>query len=238
MSILTAVFNEVLFRPFFNILILFYNFTGDFGVAIILLTILIRLFLYPLSQKAIRSQKELSDIQPEIKEIQKKYKNNQQQQAQELMRLYKEKGINPFAGCLPLLIQFPVFLALFAVLKRGLEPNQLDYLYNFISQPALINSVFLGILDLKNRSIILALLVGVLQLIQSYLSLPKNQASSDGSANFAQTLNKQMVFTLPIVMFVASISLPAGIALYLAISTLFSIGQQVLNLRTDRKNGK
>ena len=122
MDLLISIFNTFLYRPLFNVLILFYQYVPghDFGLAVIILTILIKLIFYPLGIKAIKSQKELSGLQPKIKEIQEKYKDNKEQQTKEVMALYKKERINPFSGCLPLLIQLPVLLALYRVFWRGL----------------------------------------------------------------------------------------------------------------------
>src|SRR4030042_4633723 len=113
MSFIILVFNEILYRPLFNGLIFLYNSIPyhDFGVAIILLTLIIRFVLYPLNQKAMRSQKALNELQPQIKEIQTKHKNDRAKQSQSLMDLYKANNINPASGCLPILIQLPVLIA-------------------------------------------------------------------------------------------------------------------------------
>ena len=115
MGLLGIIFNELIYRPLFNSLVFFYNIIPghDFGLAIIALTILIRFALYPLSQKAIKSQKALSEIQPKIKEIQKQHQNDRAQQTKAMMEFYQKNKINPFSGCLPLLIQFPVFIGLY-----------------------------------------------------------------------------------------------------------------------------
>lgn len=229
----SSFFNEILFRPFFNTLIFFYNITGDFGVAIILLTITVRFVLYPLSGRAIKSQQELSKLQPKIQEIQKKYNKNQKEQAEELMRLYKEHGVNPFSGCLPLLIQLPVFFALFEVFRRGLDPNQLSHLYYFISAPVSISPFFFNIIDLQYRSILIAVIVGLLQLAQSFLSAPpKTQPQGVVGGDFAKKMNQQMIYMVPVILFIASLSLPAGVGLYLAASTLFGVLQQMYIMRT------
>ena len=133
MDLLITAFNEILYRPLFNILVLLYNIIpgDDLGIAIIVLTIGIKLVLYPLNQKAIKSQKALQELQPKIKEIQKKYKDKTQQ-AEELLKLYKEAKINPFSGFLPLLIQIPILIALYKVFL-GINGNQLNWMdYMFL----------------------------------------------------------------------------------------------------------
>jgi len=161
MSFLVTAFNEALYRPLFNALVLIYTYLpgADFGVAIVLLTVAIKLIVYPLNTKTIKSQKALTEIQPKIKEIQEKYKDDKEKQAQEMMLLYKEKKVNPLSGCLPVLIQFPIIIALYRVFWGGLDPEKLSFLYSFVPNPGEISSMFLGFLNLGEPNIFLALLV-------------------------------------------------------------------------------
>src|SRR3989338_2273117 len=128
------IFTEFLYRPLFNLLVFLYNTVSfsDVGLAIIILTVIIRLILWPLSQKAIRSQKSLQDLQPRIKEIQAKHKDNKALQSQELMALYKENKVNPLSGCLPIIVQFPILIALYRVFLKGFDTATLALLYPFI----------------------------------------------------------------------------------------------------------
>src|SRR3989344_1874792 len=107
---MSELFNTLLYTPFFNLLVFLYNTAAfnDFGIAIILLTLIIRFILSPLSIKTFKSQKALNQLQPRIKEIQEKFKNEPQKQSQVIMELYKQHKVNPFSGCLPLLIQLPI----------------------------------------------------------------------------------------------------------------------------------
>jgi len=132
MSILKMIF----YQPLYNGLILIYNFIPghDLGISIILLTLLIRFVLYPLNNLSIRSQKALQDIQPKIKQVQKEFANNKEQQAKELLKLYKEHKVNPFSSCLPLLIQLPFLIALFSVFKTGITDTAFADL--FFCRPA------------------------------------------------------------------------------------------------------
>ena len=149
---LATLFNEALYRPIFNALVFLYNIIPghDFGIAIILLTILIRIILFPLSYKSIKSRQALSVLQPKIKEIQKKLKTKEEQ-TQAMMKLYKEHKVNPFSGCLPLLIQFPILIALYRVLINVLKPASLTVLYSSVKNPNIINPIFVGILDLSKN---------------------------------------------------------------------------------------
>jgi len=237
MDLLIATFNTILYRPLFNILVLFYQYIPgrDFGLAVIVLTILIKLIFYPLGIRAIKSQRELSKLQPKIKEIQEKYKDNKEEQSRELIALYKKEKINPLSGCLPLLIQFPVLIALYRVFWRGLQPEQMVLLYSFIPNPGLINPNFLGIVDLSQPNTILAVIAGVFQFLQVKLAIPKQNPSSKKDDSFSGHLQKQMQYFMPIFMVVILLRLPSAIGLYWICGTAFTIAQQYVILK--KKNG-
>ncbi len=237
MNLISTIFNEAFYRPLFNGLIFLYNAIPyhDFGVAIILLTLLIRFVLYPLNQKAIRSQKALSELQPQIKEIQAKHKSDRAKQSQALMELYRQNKINPASGCLPLLIQLPVLFALYRVFLNGLNPKNLKELYSFVSRPEIINPWFFGLIDLSKSNWPMAILAGAVTFIQSKMMIPcqtKNPTAGDFSAMFS----KKMVYLMAIMTVIIAWTLPAGLALYWIVITLFGIGQQYLVTR--KKNGK
>jgi len=226
-------YNEVLYRPLFNALIFLYNnIPGhDFGVAIIILTVIIRIILYPINQKAIRSQKSLQDLQPKIKEIQQKFKDDKTKQSQALMELYKTNKVNPASGCLPILIQLPILFALFSVFKNGLDPAKLNGLYSFVHNPGLINNMFFGIVDLSQKNIILAFLAGLAQFWQSRMMIvPRAALKTPGSKDEDMTaiINKQMVYLFPIMTVFIAASLPAGLALYWLTITIFGVVQQYM----------
>jgi len=233
-----TIFNEALYRPLFNGLIFLYNIIPlhDFGLAIILLTIIIRLILYPLNQKAIRSQKALNELQPQIKELQTKFKSDRVKQSQALMDLYRANNINPASGCLPLLIQLPVLLALYQVFLNGLKPSSLNSLYSFIGRPAAINPMFFGLLDLSKSNYILAILAGALTFVQSKMMTPSLSKNSSGS-DFSTMISRQMLYLMPVVTVVIAWKLPAGLALYWIVITLFSIIQQYFITRKKNVAG-
>ena len=128
------IFNTLLHQPLFNILIFFYNSIPphDLGISVIILTLFIRILISPLSMKAFKTQRAMTELQPKIKELKAKYKGNLQKQNEELMKLYKESKANPFSGCLPMLIQLPIFIALFQILKGLADPSQFSNLYSFV----------------------------------------------------------------------------------------------------------
>lgn len=239
MELFLTIFHEVLYRPLFNALIFLYNNLPfqDLGLAIIVLTLVIRFIFYPLSQKAIRSQQDMKRIQPKIKELQKKYKNKEEQ-AKAMMDLYKEHKVNPMAGCLPILVQLPILIALYRVFL-GVNGERMSALYSFVENPENLNFLFLGLLDLSERSIILAILVGISQFFQSKMIMPKIKSSGKkgGSLDFSNMMSQQMTYFMPFLSVFIALTLPAALPLYWLVNTLFQIGQQYLSSRTEMKSG-
>ncbi len=241
---ISSIFHEVLYRPLFNLLVFLYETVSfyDLGIAIILLTLIIRFALFPLSQKAIRSQKELFKIQPEIKEIQEKFKDNKEEQVKKTMALYKEKGVNPFSGCLPILAQLPILIALYWVFMSGFDNSNLSNLYSFVKNPGDINYIFLNWIDISEKNVYIALIAGIFQFIQSKMMLDQQKKSKrlvkkdkhNNNKNKAKnpmddisiSISKQMTYVMPVVTVVIASSLQAGLALYWATTTLFSVLQQ------------
>ena len=142
-------FKIILYIPLLNLLVVFYNIVPghDLAIAIILLTIVIKLLLFPLSRQGIKAQKSLQKLQPKINEIKEKYKDNKEKQTQAIMNFYKENKVNPFSSCLPLLIQLPILIAVFRVFRVGLTDAALP-IYSFIFNPGSLNILgFGGILN-------------------------------------------------------------------------------------------
>ncbi len=246
-ELLSSVFHEALYRPLFNGLIFLYNIIPghDFGLAIISLTLLVRLALYPSSMKAIKGQKEMQELQPKLKEIQNKYKDNKEKQAQALMEFYRKNKINPLSGCLPLLVQMPILIALYHVFIAGFDDSTLEILYSFVYNPGHIDPVSFGIIDLSQKNVVLALVAGGFQFVQTKMMMlsrktdesekedkkkkKKGELSREEKAqDFSQTLTKQMVYMMPMITIVFAMSFPSGLALYWIVTTLFAIGQQRL----------
>ena len=239
MNPLILVYNEVVYRPFLNGLILIYGFLPiqDMGIAIILFTIIIRLLIYPLSHYGLKAQKKMAVLQPKIKEIQEKYKNNKEEQTRRTMELYKEHKTNPFSGCLLLILQLPVFIALFQVFRYGFDVSSFSYLYSFVPNPDSINPFFLGIIDVTKKSIFLSILVGASQYVQA-VTMPQPQASAGGdkpsfSNEFQKAMQTNTKYMLPFFMAFISYTLPSALALYFTISNVFVIMQQmIINKKT------
>jgi len=244
---LSNIFNTILYNPLFNGLIALYNFIPghDLGVAIIVLTILIRFVLYPLSAKSLKAQREMQKLQPELKKIQDLHSGDAQAKQKAVMEFYKKNKINPMSSCLPLLIQFPILIALYRVFITGLNGEKFDALYSFVPAPEHFSSMFFGVLDLSQKNIFLAILAGALQYLQSKMLIKqkpniqpvKKEAEKSNQPNFASMMNKQMLYFMPIFTVFIAASLPAGLALYWVATTLFSIFQQIFLLRKEKANG-
>jgi len=237
MSVLQVIFNEVLYRPVLNALMLLYQYIpgGDFGVAIIVLTLIVKTLLFPSTLKSIKAQRELQEIQPKIKELQEKHKDDKAAQGKALMELYQKEGINPAAGCLPMLAQLPILIALFLVLRNvsGGDGITQDGLYSFISAPEQISLVFLGVLNLAKASPIIAVLAGILQFFQMKMTIPKTIKSSSKN-DFAGIMQKQMLYFFPFFTMLILWRLQSAIGLYWITTTLFSIGQQYIAFKNKK----
>jgi len=232
------IFNIVLYKPLFNLLIALYNYIPghDFGIAIIFLTIIIKTLLVPLSIKSVKSQKDLQDIQPKIKEIQDKYKNDKERQAKEVLEIYKTKKINPFGGILLLFIQLPILIALYSVFRNGLNSSELVNLYSFVSNPININVSFLNIVDLSKPNVYFAVIAGICQYFQTKMLLPSQKISSnDKSADFAKAMQFQTTYFLPIFTVIILLTLPSALGLYWIVGGIFSTIQQYVILKKMKK---
>jgi len=221
---LTKTFNVILYQPLFITLILLYQFLpgNDFGIAVIVLTILIRLILFPLMNQSLKAQKALSKTQEKIQSIQNKYKDNKEKQMEAIIELYKQEKINPYASLVPLFIQIPQLIALYLVFWRELQPETLNLLYSFVPRPQTINPSFLGLLDLSLPSPALAILAGIFQFLQS------KQLSSEKKTKdkISEVMSQQMLYFFPILTILILLRIPSAVALYWIITVLFSMVQQ------------
>ncbi len=230
------LFHDYLFAPLFNLLIWLYDVIPghDIGLAIIALTLVIRLILFPLSRKAIRSQKELQALQPKLKELQERFKDKRDELARATMALYKEHKINPLAWLAPALVQIPIILALYQTFQAGLSDQSLNFLYPFVANPGQISHLMFGIFDLSKPSVYLAVAAGLaqflhLRLTHLYRNVPatKPSANQDAMQQGLQSMQKNMTFMFPVLTLVAALNFPAALALYWLATTIFTIAQEV-----------
>lgn len=229
----SGIFSTIFYKPLYNTLIASLSVVpgANVGIAIISLTLLVRTILLPFSHKSVVSQAKMRAIAPELENLKEKYKDDKQEQARKTMELYKEHGINPFSGCIVVLVQLPVLFALYFVFSRGLNTLSPDALYSFVHLPATVNMAFLGI-TLSKKSIILALIAAVAQYFQIKLSMPPTPPVEKGvktsfKDDFSRSLNTQMRYMMPIIVFGVSYSISAAVALYWATSNLFSIAHEL-----------
>jgi len=232
---------ELLFsQPILNLLVWLHNVIpgNDFGWAIIALTIIIKIVLLPLSAKSLKSQKALQDIQPKINKIKAEHKDNKELLGKEMMNLYKQEKVSPFSSCLPLLIQFPFLIAIYQVLRTGLENGSLDKLYSFVARPEIVDTMFLGFINLNARNISLAVLAGALQFLQTRMLTHNKQPEIPGARDegMASMVNKQMMYMMPIITVLIGASLPGGLVLYWATNTLITLVQQIVVLQKPKDN--
>lgn len=184
--------------------------TGSYGLAIVLLTIVVRVVILPLTIYQMKSMKRMQEVQPRMKALQEKFKDNPQKLNEEMMALYKSEGVNPFAGCLPLLIQMPFLYAIFAVLSSFQLPEGMSSAFLWITAES-------GGLMAADPLYILPVLTVVSMFAQSYLSGQGNDPNQ-----------KMMMYMLPVVFGWITFKMPAGVVLYWVASTLFGMAQQAI----------
>lgn len=229
-----ALYHLIFLNPTFNALIGLYNLVGDMGVAIILLTIVVRMIIFPVTIRSLKSQKALQGLQPKLAALKEKHKGDKQALAKATMELYKQEKVNPASSCLPLFIQLPVFIALYQAMKIGLENKGMESLYHFVERPEMIQAVAFGFLNLAKASIPLAILAGLSQFWQGkMLSQQKPAVKSAGSKDedMLAVMNKQMVYVMPVMTVVIGASLPGGVILYWLVTNLLTVAQQYVFLR-------
>jgi YidC/Oxa1 family membrane protein insertase len=240
MNSLSRFFTAIFVQPIFNVLVWLYDVLpgNDVGLAIILLTIIVKVILYPFTVAQIKQQRALQELQPKIDEIRSRLKDSKEEQGRELMALYAREKVNPASSCLPLLIQLPVFIGLYQALTLGLKSQNFHLLYSFVPTPQSIDPTFLGFIDLSRPNYVLAIAAALIQFIQTKQILkppaatvsapPPEVAKSAGAKdeNIAAMMNKQMTYFMPIMTAVIGFTLPGGLTLYWLVMSLLTLLQQ------------
>ncbi len=227
------LYSTIIYNPLYNGLIFLADLLPflDAGVLIILFTLIVKVILFPLSKKAVRTQAMMKLVEPELKEIKVKYKDDKQAQAMETMKLYKEKKLNPFSSILLLFIQIPILFALYRIFYySGLTSIHTDILYPFVHVPPVISTLFLGFIDITKKNIWLAIIAAVTQYFQISFSTPKVAKKTEGGGfqeDFARSMQVQMKYILPFFILFISYQVAGALALYWATSNLFMIGQEL-----------
>lgn len=228
---LRTFFRTVFYKPIFNTLIFLISILPSYslGWAIILLTLIIKLILLIPNQKALKAQKQMQKVQPQLDALKKKYQDNPQKLAEETMKIWQKYKVNPTSSCLPMVIQFPVLIALFYVVKNGLNFIDPALLYGSLKSfdTSLIDPNFLGIIDLtKVNIVVLPIIIGLLQFGQMKLTMGKTMANSSGDSPMPM-MNRSMMYFMPLLIAFFTASLPAAVGFYWGTSTAFGIAQQI-----------
>lgn len=210
----------------------FYNFIYDWGLAIVVVTLIFRLCLFPLMQKQIKSSYRMQQFQPRIREIQEKYADDQQRQAAEMQKVYAEIGFNPVTGCLPLLLQMPIFIALYQVLQEmgsrlgeGVTYSFYSILPNLVTSPSAMLEK--GFVDFLPYLILLLLFAGC-----TFLPAILQQI---GTNNPQKNQTMIMMAVMSIFMLWIGWSSPTGVLLFWATSSIFGVGQQIISTRVFKR---
>lgn len=231
------IWNLILYHPLINALAFLVSIVpgGDVGLAVIILTVLVKVILFPLSQKSIESQAQMNILAPELNRI-KASGASKEEQAKLTFELYKKHKTNPFSGCLLIIIQIPIIFALYYVFFKGIRFDS-GVLYSFIHIPEHINMVFLGLVDISQKSLFLAILAGLSQYLQAHFmpQPPKNTSTTTGSfaESFTKSMSVQMKYIFPFIIVFIAYRISGAVALYWITSNLFAVGQQLYARRHD-----
>lgn len=239
---LSTFYNFVFYEPLYNGLVFLIDKIPfhDLGFAIIALTLIVRFILFPFTHKSVITQRKIKEAGPEIEKIKKKLKDNKEEQAREVMALYKRHGINPFSSFLTMLIQVPVLITIFIILGKGIGFDA-DILYSFVHLQPLdqINTVFLGFFDMLKPSYFFAVLAGVTQFFQIRLAMPKTSTQPTKEKSFGgelqKSLNVQMKYIMPVFIVFIALRFSAALPLYWTTSNIFAILHEIIVKRKAEK---
>jgi len=228
---ISNLFNAFIYEPIYNTL----AFTvgaipgGDLGIAIIVVTILVRLILFPISAAATRTQMEMQELNPKLQKLREDLKDNREELAKQTMAIFKEHKVNPFSSILLVFAQIPIIFGLYFVFLNEGRVGSFDptLLYPFVSLPVGVSPLFLGVIDLTGKSITLAVLVALTQFVYSRLTMPPPAPSAKNSfqGDLAKSMHIQMRYVFPVVLGFIAYFITAAVALYFVVSNLFGIVQ-------------
>jgi YidC/Oxa1 family membrane protein insertase len=234
---LSTIWHTFFFDPVYNGLVFLIDIVpgGDVGIAIILLTILVKTVLLPVSLSAARTQRAMRVIEPKLTEIKERTKDNREALARETLAAYKEAGINPFSSVFLLIIQIPIVIALYLSVYTGggvrLPDINAAILYSFVPQPNDASMMFLGLIDIAAKSLPLALLAGITQFFQAHVSFPAPTPVAEGvkpsfKDDFARSMHLQVKYVMPVIIFFFAYTISSSVALYFVVSNVLGIAQE------------
>lgn len=235
-----SIFHAAIYAPLYNGLVYLVDIMPwhDMGLAVIVLTIIVRVILFPLSRRAVQAQMAMKALTPEIEELKKKFKDDREAQSKAIFALYKERDIHPFAGLGLVLVQFPVLIGLYWVFSHGgLPVIDSATLYSFVPSPSTVHMDFLGLIPLSGHSILLAITAAITQFVYTRLSMgpvatvDPTPVESSLSGDLAKSFDTQARYILPAFIGIISYSVAAAAPLYWTTSNLAMIAQEYLSGR-------
>lgn len=231
------IWHTFFFDPLYNLVIFFIDVIpgGDLGLAIIAAIFVVKTALMPLAIRAAKTQRVMREIEPKLKAIKEEFKDDREAQARAMMEVYRSVEVNPFASILLLFLQIPILIALYLAVYSGggvaLPQINTELLYSFISIPVTVSMDFLGMINITERSILLAIAAGIAQYVYTSMTLPKlapknADAAPDMKEEFMRNMHLQMKYVMPVLIGVIAYTISAAIALYFLVSSIVGIGQE------------
>ena len=240
-------FHQVLYIPIYNLLIYLVDVLpgADVGLAVVIVTLIVKALTFPLSISALKTQVAMRKIEPELKALRETHKEDKQKQAEAMFALYKENKIRPFSSILAMLIQIPVLITLYLVfLKESMTAVNPELLYSFVADPGVFSALFLGLFIVTSHNFILAGLAALTQFIQARYAIPvpekkerdysKGPSKEEMGAEFGRAMAIQARYILPIIIGVVAFS-SGAVALYLITSNLVAIFQEYFVRKANLK---
>lgn len=240
-------FHQFLYIPIYNLLIYLVGVlpAGDVGLAVVIVTLIVKAITFPFSIAALRTQQAMKKIEPLLTEIKETHKDDKEAQAKAMFALYKEHGIRPFASFIAMLIQIPVLISLYLVFSReSMAVANLDILYTFVPDPGTFSALFLGFFVIAGHNIILAVLAAATQFVQAYYAIPvpPKALTADATptaqvmgAEFGRAMAVQARYVLPLIIGVVAYT-SGAIALYFITSNLVGIAQEFYIRKTKKSS--
>jgi YidC/Oxa1 family membrane protein insertase len=230
------IWHTFFFDPIYNLVVFFIDIVpgGDVGVAIIASVFVVKTILMPLAIRAAKTQRVMKEIEPKLKAIKEEFKDDREGQAKAMMEVYRSVEVNPFASIFLLFLQIPILIALYLAVNSGggvpLPAINVDALYSFVMAPVNVSMDFLGLINITERSVLLAVAAGVSQYIYTSMTLPKLAPKTSDTPNmkeeFMRNMHLQMKYVMPVIIGVIAYTISAAIALYFLVSSVVGIGQE------------
>jgi len=233
------IWHTFFFDPVYNALVFFIDVLpgGDVGLAIIATVIVVKFILFPLSIKAVKTQKIMREIEPKLREIKTTYKDNREEQAKAMLAVYKEAGMNPFASILVMFLQIPFIIALYLAVATGggvsLPDINVEILYSFIPSPDVVTMIMFGFFDITTKNLPLALAAGLTQFVYTRYAMPplaprEANTTPTFKDDFARNMQLQMRYVMPLFVVGIAYFFTAAIALYFIVSNLMTLLQEYI----------